>query len=405
MNTPPYDSYYGIKKKSNNSTIVGDGVQKQIRIYYVFHKNKDCLGFEFPKDDIILRFIKHLSGIKYSKTHRCYYLQEDEIKFDELIKEIRRAGIYPDYRGYFKNKLSNSKLVNSEHLNKDSIYTLSEKSQAAITRFENYLRTKRYSYSTIKTYRNGLIVFLAYLKKEIEEIRLEDFETFNTQYILGNKFSTSYQNQVISAIKLYFEKYENQHLDLDHLERPRKSQRLPKVINKQQIETLLKSIPNRKHQTALMMIYGLGLRSGELINLQVNDINGPQKTIIIREGKGNKDRVLPLSEKMLELIRSYYRMYKPKIYLFEGQHEGMPYSARSLSAVFRQCTEKAMGPNPYTLHSLRHSFATHNLEAGVDLRYIQELLGHKSSKTTEIYTHVSIRSLKNIKTLTDDFDI
>lgn len=141
------------------------------------------------------------------------------------------------------------------------------------------------------------------------------------------------------------------------------------------------------------------------MNLRLEDIRSRDLVLTIRGGKGDRDRSLPFSENLLKRIRNYYRLYKPQLYLFEGEKAGTKYSARSLSAVFSRASDAIWPGHHYTLHCLRHSFATHNLEAGVDLRYIQELLGHKSSRTTEIYTYVSIRNLRNIKTLTDEFDL
>ncbi|MBK9729612.1 MAG: tyrosine-type recombinase/integrase [Saprospiraceae bacterium] len=381
---------------------------RKVRIQHIFHKNSDCCGIYFQYDKEIIEFIKSLPGLFYSKTYRCYYFFYEDNRFKECIESFHNAGIFPDYRGLslsIKKRVENNiKLTNSTILNSNKTDCY-ESSKNFADQFGNYLEQLRYSSSTVKTYKNALFVFLNSMNKNPAEIQNVDLEIFNQEYILKQGYSVSYQNQVVNALKLYFEKYQNKLLDINQLERPRKSSRLPKVIDKKQVEQLLKTIANKKHQMALSLIYSLGLRAGELINLKIKDINGNQKTVTIRHGKGDKDRVVPISEKMLIFLRNYYKIYKPKIYLIEGQFEGMPYSIRSLALVFRAQSERILGPNNFTLHSLRHSFATHNLEAGVDLRYIQELLGHKSSKTTEIYTHVSIRSLKNIKSLTDDFEL
>jgi site-specific recombinase XerD len=152
----------------------------------------------------------------------------------------------------------------------------------------------------------------------------------------------------------------------------------------------------------LSLIYACGLRRGELLNLKLIDIDSQRGMIRINQGKGGKDRLVPISEKVLELLREYYQYEKPKVYLFEGQHMGEKYNERSLQQVLKQALEKAKIKKPVTLHWLRHSYATHLLESGTDLRYIQELLGHNSSKTTEIYTHVSQKSLQKIRSPFDD---
>ncbi|WP_317245664.1 tyrosine-type recombinase/integrase [Flavobacterium amniphilum] len=152
----------------------------------------------------------------------------------------------------------------------------------------------------------------------------------------------------------------------------------------------------------LSMIYSCGLRCGELLALQPIHIDSKRNIVLLKNAKGKKDRIVPLSQKILIMLREYYLMYKPKVFLFEGQNQGMPYDSRSLQQVLKQALKKAAITKPVTLHWLRHSYATHLLESGTDLRYIQELLGHNSSKTTEIYTHVSTKSIQLIKSPFDE---
>lgn len=173
-------------------------------------------------------------------------------------------------------------------------------------------------------------------------------------------------------------------------------------MSKEEIKLILEAHSNIKHKTMLSLIYSCGLRRSELLNLKPNDIDSKRNIVIIRQSKGKKDRITPLSPKILELLRAYYTIYKPKIFLFEGQKSGSIYSEKSLQSVLKQALQKAKINKPVTLHWLRHSYATHLLESGTDLRYIQELLGHNSSKTTEIYTHVSTKSLQQIKSPFDD---
>lgn len=180
---------------------------------------------------------------------------------------------------------------------------------------------------------------------------------------------------------------------------------MPKVIAKEIVEKMLTGIPNFKHKTALALIYSCGLRRSELINLQLRHLDSKRKTLTIINGKGQKDRVLPLSDKIMDMIIRYYKMYKPVIYLIEGQYKGEKYSETSLENIFHKYLGKVLKNHNFTLHCLRHSYATHLLESGVNLRYIQELLGHKSSKTTEIYTWVIMSGLQKIKNPADDFDL
>ncbi len=174
------------------------------------------------------------------------------------------------------------------------------------------------------------------------------------------------------------------------------------MLSKEEVKNIITAPTNLKHRTMLSLIYACGLRRSELIHLKPNDVDSKRKLLIIRQSKGKKDRIAPISDKIIELLRSYYISYKPKIWLFEGQKPETQYSEQSLQSVLKQAVKKCNYKKPITLHWLRHSYATHLLESGTDLRFIQELLGHNSSKTTEIYTHVSTKNLQNIKSPFDD---
>ena len=272
--------------------------------------------------------------------------------------------------------------------------------------FETWLRNQRYSEKTIVTYVKAIKIFFQFFKSKLpEQITISDFHSFNKDFIIKQGYSASYQNQVINAIKLFYLKVEHKELNIELIERPRKYRPLPKVIPKEVIQRMLTSIPNLKHQTALTLIYSCGLRRSELINLKLCHLDSKRRTLSVINGKGQKDRVLPVSEKMMQIIIKYYKMYKPTVYLIEGQVKGQKYSETSLENIFHKYLGMICKNHKYTLHCLRHSYATHLLESGVNLRYIQELLGHKSSKTTEIYTYVSTHSLSTIRNPIDDFDL
>jgi integrase/recombinase XerD len=191
-------------------------------------------------------------------------------------------------------------------------------------------------------------------------------------------------------------------MEVDFIQRPKREKRLPNVLSKEEVKAILEAHNNLKHKVMLSLIYSCGLRCGELLALEPIHIDSKRNIILIKNSKGKKDRIVPLSQKILEMLRTYYKLYKPKRYLFEGQTSGMPYDKRSLQLVLKQALNKTKIIKPVTLHWLRHSYATHLLENGTDLRYIQEILGHSSSKTTEIYTHVSTNSIQRIKSPFDD---
>jgi integrase/recombinase XerD len=274
---------------------------------------------------------------------------------------------------------------------------LSEKHLKSLEYFKQWLSSKRYSDSTIKTYCEALKSFLLfYNEKDSKEITEQDVVHYNNQFILKNQLSSSYQNQIVNAIKLFFGIVNNSKMKIELIHRPKREKLLPNVLSKEEVKMILEAHGNIKHRVMLSLIYSCGLRCGELLSLKPNDIDSKRGVVIIRQAKGRKDRIAPLSLRALDLLREYYKSCKPKVYLFEGQESGEQYDSRSLQQVLKQALVKAKISKPVTLHWLRHSYATHLLESGTDLRYIQEILGHRSSKTTEIYTHVSTKSIQQI---------
>ena len=245
------------------------------------------------------------------------------------------------------------------------------------------LERRRYSINTIQTYVSLFEKFLIHFKDVVPE-KLTDAHVaeFQTYLVKEKKVSTSSQNQYINAIKFYFEKVLGREKGYYHIERPIKEFKLPKVLTEKEVAAILNSVHNLKHKAMLLLVYSSGLRAGELINLRISDIDGEQMRLFVRGGKGKKDRVTILSKKALVVLRQYFKKYRPKDYLFEGQNGGQ-YPDSSLRRVFIMAIQRARISKKVTLHSLRHSFATHLLEKGVDIRYIQVLLGHNSSQTTD----------------------
>jgi integrase/recombinase XerD len=274
---------------------------------------------------------------------------------------------------------------------------------AQIEKFKHWLLSRRYSNSTITTYTEALKTFLTfYNDKMVAEINNDDVIRYNNEYILNNNLSASYQNQIVNAVKLFFSTILETKIEIEKIHRPKREKILPNVLSKEEVKLILNAHSNLKHKTMLSLIYACGLRRSELLNLKPTDIDSKRGIVIIRQGKGKKDRIAPLSDKILTMLRDHYIANKPLTYLFEGKIPGESYSEYSLQNVLKQALYKVGITKPVTLHWLRHSFATHLLESGTDLRYIQELLGHNSSKTTEIYTHVSTKSIQQIKSPFDD---
>ena len=337
------------------------------------HKGDTRIAVLFEKNTTLIERIKQVEGSRWSQSLRLWHLP------DTIDNRIR-----------FKIEIP-------------IIRILSEEKKIQITQFSQWLLSKRYSPSTVKTYSEALRSFLLFFnEKPVKEITNEDVILYNNDYLLKNNLSASYQNQIVNAIKLYFKTIKEVKIDIDKIHRPKRSKLLPNVLSKEEIKQILEAHNNIKHKTMLSLIYSCGLRRSELINLRIADIDSKRGLVIIRQSKGKKDRIVPLSPKILEMLRLYYPAYRPKIWLFEGQNGNEKYSDQSLQSVLKQALVKVHITKPVSLHWLRHSYATHLLESGTDLRYIQELLGHNSSKTTEIYTHVSTKSLQQIKSPFDD---
>jgi integrase/recombinase XerD len=263
----------------------------------------------------------------------------------------------------------------------------------------------RYSKNTIKTYKGHFEEFINfYASHEIDKIDEHLIIAYVRYLVIERKMSSSYQNQAINAIKFYYERVLGGQRKFYFLERPNVEHTLPTVLSVEEVVLLFSKIENLKHKVILMTIYSCGLRISEATNLKICDIDSNRMQIKITEGKGKKDRYTLLAKKTLLNLRLYFKAFKPKVWLFEGQNGGQ-YSVGSIQAIFRTALKLSGIQKKATVHTLRHSFATHLLEAGTDLRYIQTLLGHASSKTTEIYTHVTTKGFDQIVSPLDQLDI
>lgn len=271
---------------------------------------------------------------------------------------------------------------------------MEKQSSNPIKKLEAYLIRKNYSHNTIEAYAKSVIEVKDASSKDIYHLTPDDFNEFIVELVEVHRIS--YANQVISAGKLFL-KYGLDKSDaiINKLERPFSEKHLPTILSTTEIASLVGKTTNIKHKAILMTIYAHGLRRQELINLKISDIDSSRGFIYVRQGKGKKDRPVTLNQECLFLLRDYFRIYKPVEYLFEGQYGGK-YSATSIAKIVQQAVQRCRIKKHVTPHTLRHSYATHLLEQGTDIRYIQELLGHSNIKTTEIYTHVSDLALKNI---------
>ncbi len=274
--------------------------------------------------------------------------------------------------------------------------------QDLVSKFRQKLSIQRYAQSTIKTYGNCLAKFLkAFEKYELKDVSEKNIENYIAHLLKVEKISDAYQKQMLGTIAKFYELIYGKKLNLFYLYPKRKKSTLPKYITQQEVKKMLEATDNLKHLCILKLLYGAGLRLSEVLNLQITDIDSENMLIHIRNGKGQKDRNVMLSPVLLSDLRAYFKEYKPRKYLFAGQTKEQ-YSAKSIQNIVKKTSQKAGIQRPVSPHILRHSFATHLVENGTDIRYVQELLGHTSLKTTQVYTHITDISKSKIKSPLDD---
>ena len=343
------------------------------------HRNKNVIFARFPYNQ---QWINELRGkfptAKWSSSKNCWYLPD--------TKSIRNEiGMTP--------KTETGKAVISQ------IHPIN---QPALERMHELLLLKAYSPNTIRTYSVEFAQLLYILKDtDINTLTPERLRSYLLYCITNLKLSENAIHSRLNAIKFYFEQVLRREKFFCEIPRPQKKLILPKVIAKEDIAKIFAGIGNLKHLVMLKLCYGMGLRVSEIVNLKIVDIDSKRMMVHIEASKGKKDRCVTLPSSILDELRKYYLEYRPKKYLFEGQYGGQ-YSIRSVQKVFKNAMQKAKINKTVGVHGLRHSYATHLLESGTDMYYIQKLLGHNDMKTTEIYAKVSNRQLGNIKSPLDD---
>ncbi len=265
------------------------------------------------------------------------------------------------------------------------------------------MRIRGFSNQSIKAYTSHLSSYASY-NDMFFEFDIDKMKEYLLYIRDTKKCSASFLSQAICSLKFYYCKLYGKQDEAFSIAFPRKEKRLPNILSKEEVKKIISVISNIKHRVIIMLIYSAGLRVSEAASLKIKDIDSSRGLIRISQSKGNKDRLTLLSGITLKTLREYYMLYKPEVWLFPGQDDNTHISVRSIQNIFNKACKEACIIKNATTHWLRHSFATHLLESGVDIRYIQELLGHQSSKTTEIYTHVSNHKLCQIKNPLDDMN-
>lgn len=363
-----------------NELLVINVSYKQLKIYCVY-------------DKAIAAQVKRLPFCNWNLDERCWQLPYSEKFLNEaktMASENNLSFIYQDeQKQQLKPRKSRYDIVNFRTCPAEMIEKLKE---------------LRYSKHTIDSYSDLFEEFLNYYDSiEIEAITETMIIDFLRYLVNDRRVSTSYQNQSINAIKFYYERVCGGIRKVYLIDRPQKEMYLPEVLSEEEVKAILDVTENLKHKAILMTIYSAGLRISEVINLKIKDIDSQRMQIRVEQGKGKKDRYTLLGKKTLEVLRKYFQIYKPRIYIFEGL-DGNQYSRSSITQILKVSVLKTEIKKHISVHTLRHSFATHLLEGGVNLRYIQSLLGHGSSKTTEIYTHITTKGFDQIVNPLDKFE-
>ncbi|NNK80547.1 MAG: site-specific integrase [Flavobacteriales bacterium] len=375
---------------------------RSITLCHIMVDEKKCIGLKHHPDKVLEALIRTLPGVEWNKEERIYTLENTLVNIDVLFQTFKGvAWVNGSY--FFKEKpIDRNKPLLDVKAIRERI--LPDGQGRCPEEYLDKLEIRRYALQTAKTYVSRFEHFL----NAHPDIPLEDFDEQDVraylQGLIRQGVSDSLVNQSLNAIKFYYEKVKGMPGRFYDLERPRKRQALPKVVAAEDIMCMLQNCANLKHKCIIALLYSAGLRRSELINLRIEDIDSKRMLIRINSAKGRKDRYTILSPMILEMLRSYFKKYRPQTFLFEGEYGGA-YSPTSIVKLVRTAGVRAGIQQRVTPHMLRHSFATHLLEQGNDLRQIQILLGHNSTKTTEIYTHVADSTLKMVKSPLDKFII
>ena len=375
---------------------------RNITLKHLLINESKFIGLKYYPNPAIYAVVNSIPQASWSDTYSMNYVPNTKENISRIF-QLFKGIAWVNSGNFFNNKPSHKE---NAPINIDSYRNreLAADYRACPEVFLQKLEIKKYAFNTAKTYINFFENFINhYSEKSLESIDENDIRNY-LQVLVQKNHSHSYLNQAVNSIKFYYEVVMGMSNRFYSIERPRPEHKLPKVISKEEVAEMIRKTGNIKHRCIISLLYSAGLRRGELLNLKLDDIDGKRMLITVRAPKGNKDRVTILSPFVLTELRNYFKEYRPKEFLFEGQSKKQ-YSAESVGNIIKASAKKAKIQKRVTPHMLRHSFATHLLEDGADLRYIQSLLGHSSSKTTEIYTQVTLKHIKNIQSPFDSLNL
>jgi len=366
---------------------------ERTRTVQIFSSDEGRIFVRFPYDPEINTELKKIVGHRWHPAEKYWSFSSSISNYTRLLKIFEGKGVEID-----------PNLKSRFGADKESEEAMQVKPKVIddVERLSQLMRVRNYSNKTIKSYCSCIRHFGDYgVSRQMEHATPEEIRGYLFHLVNNEGYSPTSLNQVINALRFLYVDVFNKSFILGKVPRPRKERKLPDVLTKDEVRDVLHSTSNPKHRLLLMLIYSAGLRVGEASRLRLEDIDARRKMIHLRAAKGKKDRYTLLSERAMDELREYLKVYKPIKYVFEGEHAGKPLGIRSMERVF----ERAGIKKHVSVHTLRHSFAAHLLEQGTDLRHIQVLLGHASSKMTEIYTHVSKRAIEGIHNPLDDIEL
>lgn len=353
-----------------------------VKLKGVLHRGKEWIAVEFERDTKLNQAVARLRGSCWSRTFNCWLVPLGR-DAHRLLIEALGAGTRVD-----QNSLRSYLLARKAGDNGGELMNSGREAMAALV---EQLTLKAYSPSTVRTYKNEFRVYLSWLGgRTPESMTVEDIRGYLRRCLEEWRLSENTLHSRINALKFYYEQVLGREKFFWEIPRPKKAVILPNVLGERELERMFRAVTNLKHKAILFTAYSAGLRVSEVVRLKISDIDSGRMEIFIRRSKGKKDRVVQLSVLLLDILRAYLLAAnpRPRVWLFEGERVGAPYSVRSAQMIFNKAKQMAGIRKEVSFHSLRHSFATHLLEKGIDIRYIKDILGHFSIKTTERYLHV-----------------
>lgn len=350
------------------------------------HYNQSRILVSFERNEAWNVRMKQVPGARWSQTHKSWHIPD-------TTENRKKCGLP-----------LNTQSAEVIHNSKPALVTIGMNNAREMQKFLEHLTLKAYSSSTIRTYRNEFAQLLQLLRDiPVQELEPKQLQRY-LLYCMEQGLKENSVHSRINALKFYYEQVLHKDKMFFDIPRPKKPLQLPKVLNENELAAMFKALPNLKHKAILFTVYSAGLRVSEVVNLKIKHVDSVRMQLFIESAKGKKDRYVGLSPVLLDILRVYIREYvpAPNEFLFESSQTGEPYPTRTVQKIFQLAKEKAGIKKDAGIHVLRHSFATHLLEKGTDIRYIKELLGHFNIKTTERYLHVRKEQLVNIVSPLDD---